>query len=77
MQRNMAALHDGAGADSELAAAVIAEEHTGLRFTAHLADGERTTVRAGRFAAPTLGFDVRGCLGFVMEDRVGDVDIHA
>ena len=35
MNRDMRALHDGAGAGGELVAAIVAQEHSGLRFAAH------------------------------------------
>ena len=76
VERNVAALHDGAGANGELVAALVAKEHAFLRLAAHLADGERTTMRTHRLAIPALRFDVSGGLGFIVKDRVGDVDVH-
>ena len=73
MQRNVAALHDAASADSELVAAIVAKEHTGLCLALHAADANRTTVRAGRLAVPTRSLDVGQRLGFVVKDGVGDV----
>ena len=55
VNRDMRALHDGAGAASELVAAVIAEEITGLRFAAHAADVDRTAMRAVDAIGPTAG----------------------
>ena len=77
VKRNVRALHDGASANGELVTAIVAKEHTGLRLAAHLTDGKRTTVRASGFTAPTLRFNVRSGLGFVVEDGVGDVHVHA
>ena len=77
MQRNVAALHDGAGANRELVAAIVAKEHTGLRLAAHAGDVDGATVRAHRLAIPARGFDVGLRLGFVVEDRVGDINVHA
>lgn len=76
VQGNVAALHDRAGADGELVAAVIAEEHPGLRLACHPRNMERTTVRAARLAVPARSLDVSLSLGSVVKDRVGDVDVH-
>jgi hypothetical protein len=74
VQRNVRTLHDSASADGELVAAVIAEEHTGLGLARHAADANRTTVRADRLAiGPARSFDMGQCLGFVVEDRIGDI----
>ncbi len=77
MKRNVRTLHNRSGANRELVAAVIAEVHTGLRLPAHDTGAGRSTVRASRFAVrPARRGDVRQCLVFVVEDRVGDVDVH-
>lgn len=76
VQRNVRSLHDRAGANGELVAAIIAEEIDGLRLALEPSDAERAAMRAGRFTAPTRRFAM--CLSgfFVVEDRVGDVDGH-
>lgn len=76
VQGNVRALHDAAGADGELVAAIVAEEHASLRIAFHLADAIRATVRAGRTVRPTRGFQMRQRLRFVVKDGVGDIDVH-
>lgn len=73
----MAALHDRSGADGELVAAVVAKEHTGLSLAAHAAGTSRTAVRADRLTVRPARQKNVALGGFlIVEDRIGDVDVH-
>ena len=77
VERHMATLHDGAGADGELVAAVAAEPVTGLGLAAHLHGVRAATMGAERLAVRPAGAeDMLFGLGFIMEDRIGDADVH-
>jgi len=72
MQRNVRALHHRASAARELVAAVVAQEHAGLRLPAHAANGERSAMRASNGAIrPARGLDMLAGGVFVMEAGFG------
>ncbi len=74
MQRDVRALHNRASAAGEFVAAIVAQEHTGLRLAFHAADVERPAMRAVHIAVrPARGFDVRAGSVFVMEARGGKI----
>ena len=58
VKRNVAALHHGAGANGELVAAIVAEEHPGLGLAAHALHTLRGAVRASDAMRPTALLDV-------------------
>src|SRR5262249_2501440 len=70
MNGDMRALHDGAGAASELVAASIALEITGLRLASHPGHLNRSAVRAERGIRPT-GFLQMGDCGFFVGEFGG------
>jgi hypothetical protein len=67
VQRNVAALPQGAGADGELMAAIVAQEHAsrGLTLCAAVAIGAAT--RAGDTIGPAARLNVGECLGSVVK----------
>jgi len=73
VNRNMAALHDGAGAAGELVAAVIAKEITRLGLARHAADVCGTTERAIGAIGPTAGLQMGNGSGFFSELGGGDI----
>ena len=64
MKRNVAALHDRAGANGELIAARVAQEHSGLGLAFHATDVVSATVGASDFYGPTRRFDMSGGSGY-------------
>ena len=77
VQRDVRTLHHRAGSDGELVAAIVAEEHASLGLAAHAADVGRATMRAVRlFIRPARQEDVALGGFLVVEDRIGDVDVH-
>jgi hypothetical protein len=72
----MTSLENRSGANREFLAAIVAQEHSGLGIARHAMDVHRTAERAMNAARPAIGFDVGRGLGFVVEDRIGQVDVH-
>jgi hypothetical protein len=70
------ALHHRSGSASELVATVIAKPITGLRLATHEGDIAAATMRTIDTIGPARFQDVLAGLVFVMEDGVGDVDVH-
>jgi hypothetical protein len=73
VEGHMATLHHRSGANGELVATVIAEPVTGLSFAAHEGDALAATMRTFNPLGPTGQSNMLLGLGFVVEDRIGDV----
>lgn len=67
VERNVRTLHHSASAASELVPAVVAQKHSGLRFTGHAMNIERTAQRAVHFVRPAGRFDV-GASGILIRE---------
>ena len=76
MDGYVAALHHGADAGREFVAAVIAQEHAGLRLAGHAVDIERAAIGAKRAVGPARRLKVRQRLLFIVKDGISDVDGH-
>ena len=75
VDRDMAALHDGAGAASELVAAIVAEEITGLGLASHAVHVDGATMRAIDAIGPTGGLQM-GNSGLFVGELAGGVSGH-
>jgi hypothetical protein len=77
MERDMRAAENSFAADRELVAAIVAQKHTSLGFAAHAMDVDGTAKRAVHAVRPAIGFHMGRGLGFIVKNRVGEVDIHS
>jgi hypothetical protein len=69
----MRPLHYGPGAASELVAAIVAKEHSGLGFPGHAMNVERAAMRAANPVRPARGFYMLAGGAFIVEVLGGKV----